>query len=158
MKTNEKGITLTSLVIYVTVMSVVIAVISTITTYTYKNMNNLEEQSQYAVELNKFDMYFLKDIKRAETVIVSNDEEITDIITIIYKNEDNEECTVTYKKNDNFITRAFVNNSKNININVNVCKSVEMCTFSKYGKIIRVILKITNTEPKNMEYVAENLS
>lgn len=101
MKKNEKGITLTALVVYVTVMSIAIAAIATITTYTYKNMNTLEEDSKYAVELNKFDMYFLKDVKKAEKIIIQEDQENEEDnyhkITMKYKDEDNRECVVTYE-------------------------------------------------------------
>ena len=159
MKKNERGITLTALVIYVTVMSAVIAVISIISTYSYNNMNKLEEESQYAVELNKFDMYFLKDIKKAESV-VANEE--GNKITMRYNDDDDNECTVTYEyiKNDSYcIVRGFSKeNTENMDNNIKVCSKVTKCVFSQNINKIRVQLTINDKDQKDMEYVADNLN
>lgn len=146
MEINERGITLTSLIIYVTVMSVVIAAISTITTYSYKNMNNLEEEGQYAVELNKFDMYFLQDIKKAESISVSGNS-----ITMTYEDEEKNNCNITYSKSGENIVR---NNGETT---INICKKVTTCKFAISGKNVEVILKINNSYLKDMTYIAENL-
>lgn len=145
MKGNENGITLTSLIIYITVMSVVIAAISTITTYTYKNMNNVEEEGQYAVELNKFDMYFLKDIKKAENISAT-----TNVITLGYDDGESN-VIVTYAKNDQYITRS------DGNVTINICKNVTQCEFDFDGEKVNVKMVIDGKYKKNMNYIAENL-
>ena len=161
MKKNENGITLTALVVYVTVMSIVIATIATITTYTYKNMNTLEEDSKYAVELNKFDMYFLKDVKKAEMIVIEEDQENDEYnfhkITMIYDDEDDKECSATYewKKDDYCIVRGFIKDNK-IN-NIKICNKVTKCIFTQEDNKIRVQLTINNKDQKDMEYIAENL-
>lgn len=147
MKLNEKGITLTALVIYVTVMFAVITTISTIATYTYKNMNNLGEEGQYAVEINKFDMYFLRDIKKAEKISASGD-----TITIRYKDEDENDCNIIYSKSNKNITR---DDGK---AKINICKNVTECSFTISQKNVKVVLKINNEFVKDMDYIAENLT
>ena len=161
MKKNEKGITLTALVVYVTVMSIAIAAIATITTYTYKNMNTLEEDSRYAVELNKFDMYFLKDVKKAEKIIIQEDQENEEDnyhkITMKYKDEDNRVCFATYEWDTyglNIIRGCIIDD---INTNIKLCSKVTNCKFSKSNRKIRVQFTINNKEQKDMEYIAENL-
>ena len=157
MKLNEKGITLTSLIIYVTVMSVVVAAISTITTYAYKNMNNIEEDGKYAVELNKFDMYFLQDIKKAETISQTSDNELI----IRYKDEEENDYIITYEKNYDSILRAQYNIKTDTSTNINICKKVTKCYFTiiESEKKVGVYLEINNDSSlfKNMYYVADNL-
>lgn len=167
MKKNENGITLTALVVYVTVMSIAIAAIATITTYAYKNMNNLEEDSQYAVELNKFDMYFLKDLKKAEIIVIEDSQDNAadnyHKITMLYYDEDDIECSVTYeyikKDSENkdvySIVRGFTKD--NINNNIIICTKVTKCIFTREDNRIRVQLTINNKDQKDMDYIAENL-
>lgn len=60
---EEKGITLTSLVIYVIVMIIVIGVMSSITNNFYNNTGDINATVQEIVEFNKFNTYFLKEVK-----------------------------------------------------------------------------------------------
>ena len=60
---KEKGITLVSLVIYVVVMIMVIGVMNSIITSFYNNTDVLKGNVQEVVEFNKFNIYFLKEIK-----------------------------------------------------------------------------------------------
>lgn len=150
MKKNEKGITLTALVIYITVMSVVVAAISTITTYTYKNMNNVEEEGQYAVELNKFDMYFLKDIKKAENIAVQEGTN-KNKVSMQYYDENSNEIIVTYEYSGQYVIRSDGNST------INICKNVTRCQFNLNEKKLKVELTINGTYQKNMDYIVENL-
>ena len=60
---EEKGITLTSLVIYVIVMIIVIGVMSSIINNFYSNTGDVHSAVQEIVEFNKFNTYFLKEVK-----------------------------------------------------------------------------------------------
>lgn len=60
---KEKGITLVSLVIYVVVMIMVLGVMSSIINSFYNNTNEVHENVQEIVEFNKFNSYFLREIK-----------------------------------------------------------------------------------------------
>ena len=60
---KEKGITMLSLVIYVAVMTVVVAVMGSIITNFYNNTDTIQGNVQEIVEFNKFNNYFLKEIK-----------------------------------------------------------------------------------------------
>lgn len=61
MKSN-KGITLTSLVIYVIAMVLVVTTVSTITSYFYNNIDNMNASTDSATVFTKFNMYFSEEI------------------------------------------------------------------------------------------------
>lgn len=62
MKSN-RGITLAALVVYVIVMVIVLGVIGAILNEFYSNNEILEADTEDIVELNRFNSYFLKEIK-----------------------------------------------------------------------------------------------
>ena len=55
---NEKGVTLTSLLIYVLALTVVVIIVGRITTYFYKNMDQVTTNTAAAAEYTKFNSYF----------------------------------------------------------------------------------------------------
>lgn len=63
MKKN-KGITLVSLLIYVIVMTIVIVVMSSIINKFYKSTDTITADTEDIIEFNKFNTYFLKEIKK----------------------------------------------------------------------------------------------
>ena len=62
---NCKGITLMTLIIYVGVLLVIIAVMSSIIKNFYQNNTAVNEQTEEILEFNKFNVYFLKEIKKS---------------------------------------------------------------------------------------------
>ncbi len=69
---SEKGITLTSLVIYICVATIVISSVALISSYFFSNVTSIKSQSTYAVEYNKFNMFFLQDVKTNSTANVTS--------------------------------------------------------------------------------------
>lgn len=67
---SQKGITLISLVIYIMVATVVISTMAIVGSFFFSNMNLIQHQDQYAVEFNKFNMFFISDIKSNKTAQV----------------------------------------------------------------------------------------
>ena len=63
MKEN-KGVTLTSLIIYVLMLLIVVTIIANITSFFYSNVINVKDNSQNIATITKFNMYFIKDVKR----------------------------------------------------------------------------------------------
>ncbi len=61
---KEKGVTLVSLIIYVLVMVVIIAVMSQIISRFYDNTKELNSDTESVLEFNKFNSYFLREIKQ----------------------------------------------------------------------------------------------
>lgn len=139
---NNKGITLTSLVIYIVVVIVVAATVIRITTY-YKN--NIEEIADvsFETEFKKINLYLLTESKTIGNEI----EEIEQGKKITFTNGN------VYEYNSASKT-IYMNNIK-------ICTDVEKCTFSQKttnsGKIAIILeIKIAGVS-KREEYVISNV-
>ena len=62
MKT-EKGITLAILAIYVVFFSVLISLLTALSSYIYNNIGYVNDNSVDVSEFNKFNRYFIEDVK-----------------------------------------------------------------------------------------------
>ena len=60
---SQKGITLTSLVVYIVVLLIVLGLLSNISKYFYSNTKYITDANKYVSEFNKFNMYFIEDVK-----------------------------------------------------------------------------------------------
>ena len=69
---SEKGITLSSLVIYMIIATAVISSVALLSSNFYSNMYKITEQSSYAPEFNKFSMFFSEDVKNNKSAEVSS--------------------------------------------------------------------------------------
>ena len=68
---SNKGITLTSLVIYMAVATLVIGSMALLGTHFYSNAELIKEPSEYVVEYNKFNMFFIEDVKTNKTATIN---------------------------------------------------------------------------------------
>lgn len=71
---SERGITLTSLIIYVVVTIIAITAIASLSSFFVSNMNQVKEQEKYAPEFNKFSMFFIGDVKNNKTAEVTQNQ------------------------------------------------------------------------------------
>lgn len=84
---NEKGITMTSLVVYMFILVIVIGILTTISTFFYTNIGEVVDAPKYVYEFNKFIMFFGVDIKNYNNAVVTeNSIQFTDGPTYIYQN------------------------------------------------------------------------
>ena len=67
---NNRGITLTSVIIYVIGLIVVVGTISTITTYFYKNIKVDEINDDSNTQYTQFSSVFLKEINKEGNYVV----------------------------------------------------------------------------------------
>lgn len=104
---SEKGITLTSLVIYIIIFSAVLALVGSLTNFINGNIKNLNADSISSEEFNKFNTYFVKDIKESKKVVA---EEATDKTEITFDNG----SKYTYVKSENAIYKEAVKIARNI--------------------------------------------
>ena len=63
MMKSEKGITLIILTIYIIIFSIVIILLANLSSYIYSNLKNINDRSVDVSEINKFNMYFIEDVK-----------------------------------------------------------------------------------------------
>lgn len=69
---SEKGVTLTSLVIYVIIATMLISSLALFSSFFFSNMSQVKEQDQYALEFNKFCMFFILDVKNNKSATVTD--------------------------------------------------------------------------------------
>lgn len=119
---SDRGITLTSLIIYVIGMIIVVGIIATFTSFFYKNVN-IEDINKDATQYTKFSSLFLEDINKDSNYVVdcktnyiifASGNQYTFLNGTLYKNEfkicDNvERCDFSYSFKDSkyFITVNF---------------------------------------------------
>lgn len=113
---GEKGITLTSLVIYIIVFVIIIAIMANISNYFYSNIGEIKDSPKYVAEFNKFSMFFIADVKRnTEIVTISEDSlQFADGTKYEYRDNsiyrNNEEIS-KYVKSFSFEKKPYVINS-----------------------------------------------
>ncbi len=73
---SESGVTLTALIIYMIIATVIITGMAMLSSYFYNNMSLIKTDSTYVVEYNKFNMFFIQDVKTNQKADV-----VTDTIT-----------------------------------------------------------------------------
>jgi hypothetical protein len=135
---SEKGITLTTVVIYVMAMIVIVGIVATITSFFYSNTAELEETSSILGEFNKFNLYFLSETQKEDNKVVK----IESGKRIIFSSG----AAFTYQDNGIYFN------------NIKLCSGVTDCTFSMTKKdekdIILVYLEIGKNKDfaRTMEY------
>ena len=136
-----KGITLTSLVIYVIVLMIVIALMSGFSGYFNKNINQITIKEESNEQFTRFLAYLTKDINNENINFAKTGQE-NDIEYIIIKFEENEEHQYLYKKDSIY----YINEAKNKKIRI--CNNVNSCDFEydNTNKILTVNIVINNEE------------
>lgn len=110
MKSN-KGITLTSLVIYVIAMSIVVATLGTLTSYFYNNVDELNADTNFSIAYTEFNTYFSKEINMKDNypLLIEGTSDY-----IVFSKTGNQ---YTFKN------KAIYQNQ------VKICSNIESCTF-----------------------------
>ena len=138
---NQRGITLSALMIYVVITIIVTATLSAIIIYFTKNVAEMNKNNMEIAELDKFNTYFLQEVKRTNNDIslVSNDK------TRIEFTSGN-----TYCFNENAIY---------LNDDIIIAENIEACEFSqdiKDGKKVAVAKITIDEKAYTYEYVLSN--
>lgn len=133
---GQKGITLTSLTVYIIVMTIVISVVAFISTYFYKNVDSLSNDINPLTEYTKFNSFFSDEVNHNNIKIL--------------------ECKENYVVFDNGIQYMYVLENKAIYRNqVKIAQDIEMCDFKytiKNAKdVITVTMKLGN-DTKIVDY------
>ena len=115
---DNRGITLTSLIIYVIGMVIVVSLIATLTTFFYKNVN-VDNISKDTTQYTKFSNLFLKEINKKDN----------DVIECKTIEEDGQKVSYIIFSDGNQYTYKSENKSVYKN-NIKICKDVEECEFS----------------------------
>ena len=144
---NKKGITLTALTIYVIVFMLVIGIVATLTSYFYNNVINFDETTRSYAEINKFNMFFLQDIKE-KGVVIQNFIEV----------DDGKKIGITLYNSNTFETNIYKFEKNSIYRNGTlVCRNIKDFKFElpyTDSKIINVYIETEGTAnfTKTMKY------
>ena len=71
---NEKGITLTSVTIYVIAMLIIIAIISVLTSYFYRNVDINSVSEDLNQQYTKFNSYFIEEVNKKGNKLLESGE------------------------------------------------------------------------------------
>ncbi|MBR3133761.1 MAG: hypothetical protein IKG42_06915 [Clostridia bacterium] len=65
---SEKGVTITSLIIYIGIFLIVVLLVGRITSFLYKNSDSIEKNSSEA-DFNKLNLYIVEEAKKEDNYI-----------------------------------------------------------------------------------------
>ena len=129
---NNKGITLTSLIIYIIALMIFVGTMATITKYFYKNFKEISINDRVTKEYTEFAKFITEDAnsKKIESTFV-NDEGHELVLKL------NDLTTHRYKLKDNTIYYTEIQNGTALK-DITLCNDVNSCTFSLSENILTV--------------------
>ena len=155
---SQKGITMASLGVYIVVSIIVVATLATIMANYKNSIKTMDNDAEYLSEYNKFNLYFLEEVKKPEN---SSMERANSIGT-----KENEYNSIKFKTVNEFmykIKEEILYLNKSTGEKIKLIKNVKKCTFEfndidheANGKnVIRVNIQIGETTPKEYTYVLD---
>lgn len=155
---SQKGITMASLGVYIVVSIIVVATLATIMANYKNSIKTMDNDAEYLSEYNKFNLYFLEEVKKPEN---SSMERANSIGT-----KENEYNSIKFKTGNEFmykIKEEILYLNKSTGEKIKLIKNVKKCTFEfndidheANGKnVIRVNIQIGGTTPKEYTYVLD---
>lgn len=136
---SQKGVTLTSLAIYIVVVLIVLGILAVISGTFQGNIKEIYTEGTNNAEIDKLNVYLLREVKRQgnEISTISNNEVVFTTV--------------------NKYTFSSANQCVFLNNNIKIAENIEKCVFAKStvnGKtVITLTIKAVNSEEKTMEYV-----
>lgn len=149
---SEKGVTLTSLIIYVIAMLITVTIITVVTAYFKKNVDTTPESYTFYSEFTKFESYFSEEVNRDKNSIIE-----------IVNGQGQEQTYVAFSSGSQF-TFVPENNAIYLN-NMKIASGVQSCKFTqgvKNGKqAITVSISIKGNSEESLQvrttqYVLDN--
>ena len=155
---SQKGITMASLGVYIVVSIIVVATLATIMANYKNSIKTMDNDAEYLSEYNKFNLYFLEEVKKPEN---SSMERANSIGT-----KENDYNSIKFKTGNEFmykIKEEILYLNKSTGEEIKLIKNVKKCTFEfndidheANGKnVIRVNIQIGETTPKEYTYVLD---
>lgn len=144
---SERGVTLTSLVIYLIAMVLTVTIITVITSYFYKNVEVTTQSYDFMGEFTKFQSYFSEEVNLDANKIVE-----------ISENQNSTSQVYIVLSSGNQYTYVKANKSIYKN-NVKIASHVENCTFAEElqnGKQVVVVTMQVEGTTRTMRYALKN--
>lgn len=137
---SNKGVTLLSLITYIIVLLIVVSIMGTISTFFYNNLSIINNSAQYYAEFDKFNAFFVKDVKNNNHVNIDNENNL--IIFI-------DGTTYKYNPEDKGIYRGEVKIATNID---SFKASKKIVTVNNVDKEIISISILIDNSIKTIDY------
>lgn len=118
---SNKGITMTSLVIYVIGMTIAVGIIATLTSYFYNNINVNELEKDDLTGYTRFSNIFIKEINKKDNKVIDSK---------IERNDSNEVVSsyIIFSSGNQY---TFINKNNSIYKNkIKICDNIDLCAFS----------------------------
>ncbi len=138
---SDKGITLTSLVIYVIVLMIVIGLMSSFLGYFYKNTNKITIKENYEEQFTRFLSYLIKDTNSDQLYFVKAD---SNNKYLILKYNDGSQHQYIYSNESIY----YINVSETAPKKVLLCNNVTGLTMDYSANILQINMTING---KNYE-------
>ena len=137
---NNKGITLSSLIIYIVLMFFVLAILTRMMNYYTSNLSDMADVT-VETQIEKINIYFLDEVQRKGNKI-----------ELISENK------ITFTSGNRY---TFISNDKTIylNDNIKICENIDTCQFDKEEINNKTIIKVKiqiGEENKLQQYVMKN--
>lgn len=140
---SEKGITLTSLVIYVIGITIIFAVVANLTIYFNKNSRTIEYTTNNSAQITRLNQYLINDTKKENAQITEANENII----IIQAN--GETIKYTYDKNSKGIYRNKVKIANDVQ-SLEIKKDI---IYDKTKLLLNITIEMQEQIQKDLEYI-----
>lgn len=140
---KEEGITLSVLVIYVIIFTTIIGLLANLSSYIYGNIKYINDNSIDISEFNKFNMYFIKDVKTNSQAIVKENSDGNEGSEIIFEDGN----IYKYIKNEKTIYK----NKQKIAENIQNFSAEVIDNQDNSKRYIKIYIKIGAEEETNYE-------
>ena len=143
---NNKGITLTSLIIFIIGLLVLVGTMSMLARYYYNNFENITIEDNASKDYTKVNNFLVNDTNsdNIENVMISDG---GTQLTIKFDNL----LSHRYKFEDNSIFYLEIQDNQ-IKSKVRICKGVTTCVFTKTNKVISLNLVFNTSYVYNTSY------
>lgn len=140
---SEKGITLTSLVIYVIGITIIFAVAANLTIYFNKNSRTIEYTTNNSAQITRLNQYLINDTKKENAQITEANE------NIIIIQENGETIKYTYDKNSKGIYRNKVKIANDVQ-SLEIKKDI---IYDKTKLLLNITIGMQEQIQKDLEYI-----
>ena len=140
---SEKGITLTSLVIYVIGITIIFAVVANLTIYFNKNSRTIEYTTNNSAQITRLNQYLINDTKKENAQITEANENIITIQT------NGETIKYTYDKNSKGIYRNKVKIANDVQ-SLEIKKDI---IYDKTKLLLNITIGMQEQIQKDLEYI-----
>ena len=125
---SQRGVTLTSLIVYVIAMVLVVALITTLTKYFFGNVDSLTSKTQASKEYTSFNSYFINEINTKGNSVITELMNVAGDSKIVFSSGNQ----FTFVKEDGGkINSIFFNKIK-------ICSDVSSCSFEYNEQLSKI--------------------